>query len=160
AKNRRVLVDTVLNWLIFYEYLAMFGILTLCGIGLPLPEEITLIGSGLLVGWGEADFTWSCLACGAGMLFGDSLIFCLGHHYGRRFLDSRLMHIVLPPERQEKVRDFFNIHHAKALFLARFFPGVRIGVYAYAGSQRTSWLRFFTLDLLGVFISGPVSIFI
>ena len=153
-------METVLNWLVHYEYPAMFGILLLCGIGLPLPEEVTLIGSGLLVGWGEADFWWSSFACICGILGGDSLIFGLGHHYGRRFLDSKPMQFLLPPERQRKVQNFFATHGSKALFLARFFPGVRIGVYAYAGSQKIAWVRFFAWDFLGVLISGPTSILI
>ena len=153
-------METVLSWLLQYEYLAMFGILLMCGIGLPVPEEVTLLGSGLLVGWGEADFLLASMACVLGILMGDSVIFGLGHHYGQRFLDSRPMHLLLPPGRQIKVQQFFNKHGSKALFLARFFPGVRIGVYAYAGSQRVAWSRFITLDFLGTLISGPTSILI
>lgn len=153
-------MDIVLGWLIEYEYLAMFGILMACGIGLPLPEEVTLIGSGLLVGWHEADFWLATVACSFGILMGDSIIFGLGHHYGQRFLNSWPMHLVLTPTRQAKVQGFFEKHGSKALFLARFFPGVRIGVYAYAGSQRIAWGRFVLLDFLGVAISGPTSILV
>jgi membrane protein DedA with SNARE-associated domain len=153
-------MEIVLTWLLEYEYVAMIGILMLCGVGLPLPEEVTLLGSGLLVGWHEADFWLSTLACSLGILAGDSIIFGLGHHYGQRFLQSRPMHLLLPPHRQARVQAFFENHGSKALFLARFFPGVRIGVYAYAGSQRISWARFVTLDGLGVLISGPTSILV
>ena len=151
-------MEMILGWLIEYEYVAMFAILTLCGVGLPLPEEATLLSSGLLVGWHEADFLFSTLACSAGILLGDSIIFGLGHHFGQRFLNTRPMRLVLPPKQQEKVQKFFANHGSKALFLARFFPGVRIGVYAYAGSQRLSWARFIQLDFLGVIISCPLSI--
>jgi membrane protein DedA with SNARE-associated domain len=151
-------MDLVLNWLIDYEYLAMVGILMLCGIGLPLPEEVTLIGSGLLVGWHEADFFLASLACSFGILAGDSMIFGLGYHYGQRFLKSPPLRLLLSSGRQEKVQGFFEKHGAKALFLCRFVPGVRIGVYAYAGSQRVPWARFVVLDGLGVAISGPASI--
>jgi membrane protein DedA with SNARE-associated domain len=153
-------MDFVLNSLLRYEYAAMFGLLTLCGIGLPLPEEVTLLGSGLLVGWHEADFWLATLACAAGILMGDSLIFGLGRQYGRRFLQSGPMHLLLPAARQASVQVFFVKHRSKALFLARFFPGVRIGVYAYAGSQRITWARFICLDGLGVLISGPTSIWV
>lgn len=153
-------MDLILTWLLQYEYIAMVGILMLCGIGLPLPEEVTLISSGLLVGWHEADFWLASLACCFGILAGDLIIFGLGHHYGQRFLQSRPMHFLLPPARQARVQGFFEKHGSKALFLARFFPGVRIGVYAYAGSQRLAWSRFIGLDGLGVLISGPTSILV
>jgi membrane protein DedA with SNARE-associated domain len=151
-------VETVLGWLIQYEYVAMFSILLLCGVGLPLPEEVTLLGSGLLVGWREANFWLASLACCCGILAGDSVIFGLGHRFGGRFLLWRPMRMVLTPSRQQHVQTFFLKHGSKALFLARFFPGVRIGVYAYAGSQRISWRRFLTLDGAGVAISGPASV--
>jgi membrane protein DedA with SNARE-associated domain len=153
-------VDIVLDWLIRYEYFAMLAILILCGVGLPLPEEVTLLGSGLLVGWHEADFWLASLVCSAGIVLGDSIIFGLGHHFGQRFLMSRPMQMILTQSRQGKVQHFFSRHGDKALFLARFFPGVRIGVYAYAGSQRIRWSRFILLDGLGVLISCPISILI
>ena len=36
-----------------FSYTAPFVVLLLCGIGLPLPEEVTLIASGLLLHQGE-----------------------------------------------------------------------------------------------------------
>jgi membrane protein DedA with SNARE-associated domain len=153
-------MSTILDWLLDLRYLAMFGILFLCGVGLPIPEEVTLVGSGLRVGWGEAEFLWASVACVLGILVGDSIIFGLGHHYGRRFLLSQPMRLLLPPRRQVKVANFFAKHGSKAVFFARFVAGVRIGVYAYAGSQRMSWLKFLFLDLLGALISGPTSIYI
>ncbi len=153
-------MDIVLRWLLAYEYLAMFGILTLCGVGLPLPEEVTLLGSGLLVGWHEANFLAATLACASGILLGDFIIFGLGHSYGQKFLDSAPMHLLLSPSRQARVRHFFSKHGSKTLFLARFFPGVRIGVYAYAGSQGVSWGRFLWIDGLGVLLSAPISVWL
>lgn len=153
-------MSTVLEFLIQYKYWAMFGILFLCGLGLPLPEEVTLVGSGLLVGWDQASFAWSSVACVLGILVGDSMIFGLGYAYGRRFLFSRPMRWILPRRRQKKVGKFFAKHGSKAVFFARFFAGVRLGVYAYAGSQRMAWTRFLLLDLMGALISGPTSIWV
>jgi membrane protein DedA with SNARE-associated domain len=151
-------MSTVLDWLLYYKYFAMFGILFLCGFGLPIPEEVTLVGSGLLVGWREANFFIASLACVLGILMGDLIIFGLGYHYGENFLRSRLMRFFLPHGRQKRVAGFFGKHGAKAVFFARFFAVLRIGVYAYAGSQRMSVLKFLFLDLLGALISGPTSI--
>src|SRR5262245_6942566 len=155
-------MDTAITWVISkllnYKYVAMFGILFMCGMGLPIPEEVTLVGSGLLVGWGDARFIPASIACVLGILAGDSIIFGLGYHYGPRFFKSRPMRFLLPPKRQLKVARFFGKHGLKAVFFARFFAGVRIGVYSYAGSQRMSWIKFLILDLLGALISGPTSV--
>lgn len=153
-------LDTLLEFLASYKYLAMFGTLVLCGLGLPLPEEVTLIASGLAVGWKQADFLLSCMACVAGILAGDSIVFGLGRYWGRHFLAWKPMRWLLPARRQVKVQRMFAKHGTKTVFFARFFVGIRIGVYAYAGRHGMKWTRFLLLDLLGALISGPVSIWV
>ena len=78
----------LLAWLEEYQYLAMFGVLFLCGIGLPIPEEVTLISSGVIVGFGLADFWIASVVCVAAILIGDSIIFFTGRKLGQSFPDS------------------------------------------------------------------------
>jgi len=153
-------LNYVLGLLSRYKYFAMFGILLLCGTGVPLPEELTLIASGLAVGWREADFWLASLACLAGILGGDTLIFFLGKYWGRQFLAWRPIRRILTRRRQIRVQKLFAKHGNKAVFFARFFVGVRIGVYAYAGQHGMKWSRFFLLDLLGGLLSAPTSIWV
>jgi len=151
-------MDFVGGLLARYKYLAMFGVLFLCGLGLPIPEEVTLITSGLVVGWGEADFFVASAACVTGILAGDSIIFALGRYWGRSLMTNRLTRGVFTRKRLARVRMLFGRNRTKAVFFARFVAGVRIGVYAYAGQHGMSWVRFLLLDLAGALISGPTSV--
>ena len=153
-------MEAVLQLLQNYKYAAMFGILFCCGMGLPIPEEVTLLGSGLAVGWGQADYLLASTFCVLGILAGDSIIFSLGRYCGRWFLSCRPMRWVLPEGRQHRVERLFARHGSKTVFVARFMPGVRIGVYAYAEQHGMGGVRFLALDLLGAMISGPTSIFV
>ncbi len=144
-----------LPWLQKYRYMAMFGVLFLCGIGLPIPEEVTLIGSGVLVGFKIADFWITSLICVVAILIGDSIIFFTGRKLGRSFPDSWFIRAI----NNKKVHRQFAKHGNKAVFFARFLAGVRIGVYAYAGQHGMRWPKFILLDLLGALISGPTSIY-
>jgi len=153
-------MDSLLSLLERFKYAAMFGVLFLCGLGLPIPEEVTLLASGLAVGWQQADFVLASVACVLGILAGDLLIFTMGRVFGRTFLASRPMQWVLTEKRQRKITVLFAKHGSKAVFFARFFAGVRIGVYAYAGQHGMGVFRFLFLDFLGALISGPTSIFI
>jgi len=153
-------LDTLLDLLERYKYLAMFGVLFACGLGLPMPEEVTLIASGLAVGWEKAEFFWASVACVLGILAGDAFIFAMGRYYGRRFLSSRPMRLVLSEKREARIHRLFARHGNKAVFFARFLAGVRIGVYAYAGQHGMGWIRFLFLDFLGALLSGPTSIWL
>jgi len=146
----------VLDFVLDHQYFAMFGVLFLCGCGLPIPEEITLIASGVVVGFGRADFVFASLTCVAAILAGDTVIFFAGRFVGRRFPRSRFVRLI----NNRKVRRFFSKHGKKTVFFARFFAGVRLGVYAYAGQHGMRWYRFIVLDLLGALISGPTSVWI
>src|SRR5262245_59039003 len=88
-------IKALLNLVDQYKYATMFGVLFACGLGLPLPEEVTLIASGLAVGWEKAHFFWASVACVAGILAGDAFIFAMGRYFGRSFLAMKPMRILL-----------------------------------------------------------------
>ena len=153
-------MNTVIDLLGRYKYVAMFAVLLACGLGLPLPEEVTLISSGLAVGWEQADFFLASTVCIAGILAGDAFIFGLGRTVGPHLLGSRFMKLLLPERRQKRVGKFFGAHGNKTVFFARFFAGLRIGVYFYAGQHGMKWWKFLIFDLMGAVISGPTSVWI
>jgi membrane protein DedA with SNARE-associated domain len=155
-------MNTVLALVSEYKYVAMFCVLLLCGLGLPLPEEVTLISSGLAVGWGggEPSFLLTSLTCVIGILAGDCVVFFAGRNLGGRLLDSRVLRFLVPQRRQKRVAKFFAKHGSKTVFFARFFAGLRIGVYFYAGQHGMRFWSFIFLDLLGALISGPTSIWV
>ena len=103
STDRRTGMDGVLTLLKQYKYFAMFGILCLCGVGLPIPEELTLLAGGFAVGWQWADYYLSCLFGIVGILAGDCVIFGVGRHFGRWFFASRPVRLLLPRRRQANV---------------------------------------------------------
>ncbi|MBK8178059.1 MAG: DedA family protein [Planctomycetes bacterium] len=143
-----------------FNYIAPFVVLLLCGVGLPLPEEVTLIGSGILLHRGDVEFLEITLTCSAAILLGDSIPFWLGRRYGMSALQHRFVRRVLHPERLSKLEQRFREHGNWATFVCRFFAGVRIPGYFLAGSMRMSYPRFLLLDSLGVLISVPASIYL
>jgi membrane protein DedA with SNARE-associated domain len=143
-----------------FHYLAPFTFLMLCGIGLPLPEEVALIGSGILLHEGRVEFVWITLVCSSAILLGDSIPFVLGRAYGLAALRSRWASKVLHPERFATLERRFASHGNWAVFTCRFLPGLRIPGYFVAGTLRMNYARFLLLDGLGVLISVPTSIWL
>ncbi|OOG65447.1 DedA family protein [Rhodanobacter sp. B04] len=142
-------------------YVAVFIALMICGAGLPLPEDITLVAGGVIAGLGYANVHAMFALAMFGVLLGDAGIFLLGHHYGARMLKWRLVARVLTPRRYAMVQEKFARYGNRMLFIARFLPGMRTTVYITAGtSHRVSFTRFLLIDGLAALISVPFWVYL
>ncbi|HEY8586391.1 MAG TPA: DedA family protein [Rhodanobacter sp.] len=142
-------------------YVAVFIALMICGAGLPLPEDITLVAGGVIAGLGYANVHTMVALAMFGVLLGDSAIFILGHHYGARILQWRFVARVLTPARYARVQEKFDRYGNRLLFIARFLPGMRTTVYLIAGTtHRVSFLRFLLIDTMAALISVPFWVYL
>ena len=138
-------------------YLSIFAVLVACGLGVPLPEDISLILGGFLVFKGVANL-WGMVATGfLGILVGDSLIYLAGRRVGLRVRTGHgwLARVVTPP-RRILVEGLFARHGEKLVIAARFMPGVRAVTYFIAGSAGMPYARFICFDGLAALGSAPL----
>ncbi|MBI3541846.1 MAG: hypothetical protein HY075_01040 [Deltaproteobacteria bacterium] len=82
-----------------FPYLAAFSMLLACGLGLPIPEDLTLFTMGYVAYSGIASFRASCAVCLFGVLVGDATIYWIGRRYGTRLLKKGILAKLFPPER-------------------------------------------------------------
>lgn len=132
-----------------------FLVLLLCGLGLPVPEDIVLVSAGAL---GEIDGrTWMEVSAlmYAGVMLGDSTIFLAGRFFGARLRGSRWFQRYFSEKKQAKVEDLFDRYHSWVLFVGRFLPGLRAPIFFTAGSTRVKFWKFFFFDGLAALISVP-----
>jgi membrane protein DedA with SNARE-associated domain len=142
-------------------YVAVFIALMICGAGLPLPEDVTLVAGGVIAGLGYANVHAMFALTMFGVLLGDTAIFLLGHHYGARMMRWRLVARVLTPARYAMVQEKFDRYGNRVLFFARFLPGMRTTIYVTAGAtHRVSTLRFILIDTLAALISVPFWVYL
>lgn len=155
------LLDTLVNLFVQNGYAAVFVALMICGAGLPLPEDITLVAGGVIAGLGYANVHVMCAMTLFGVLLGDSAIFLLGHYYGARMLAWRPIARVLTPSRYLAVQEKFDRYGNRLLFAARFLPGMRTTIYVTAGTtHRVSFPRFLLIDTMAALISVPVWVYL
>lgn len=152
------LADYVTELIARFHYIAPFTVLFLCGLGLPIPEEVALIGSGIILYQGKVEFLPIVLVCSAAILLGDSIPYWLGRNWGLAALRKPIVSKILHPERFAKLERRFEAHGNWVIFSCRFMPGLRIPAYFMAGTLKMGFARFLLLDVLGVAISVPVSI--
>ena len=137
-------------------YFIAFGVLVACGIGLPIPEDLTLFTMGYLSYNGIIDIKISILVCFLGVMIGDSIIYAVGHHYGSKLLRRGIFAKILPPERMKKTQSLFHRWGNKVIFAARFMPGLRAPTYFSAGALHLPFRVFFFYDGLAALLSVPL----
>lgn len=144
-----------------HGYVSVFIALLLCGAGVPLPEDITLVAGGVIAGLGYANVHAMVGVTMVGVLLGDASMFLLGHHFGARILRLRFFAWLLPPARYAKVQLKFERYGNRMMFVARFLPGMRTAVFITAGAtHRVSFWRFLLLDGLAALISVPLWVYL
>jgi membrane protein DedA with SNARE-associated domain len=144
-----------------YGYIAVFGMLILCGFGLPVPEDITLVSGGIIAGLGYANPHMMFALSMAGVLIGDGVIYQMGKRFGEPFLDKRVIGKLISHERVHAVLRWLDQYGAMLIFAARFMPGLRAPIFFATGSKRiVSFPAFVLIDSIAAFISVPVWVYL
>ncbi len=155
------MLDTLVAFFGEYGYIAVFACLILCGLGVPVPEDITLVSGGVISGLDLANPHIMCAIGLAGVLAGDSTMFLAGRIFGYRVQRLKFFRKVVSPQRFSQIQRKFKKHGLGLLFVARFLPGLRSPIYLVAGmSHRISYITFIVMDGLAALISVPVWIYL
>jgi membrane protein DedA with SNARE-associated domain len=166
-RARGLRVDNLLKALIlgsqgWAAYGTILGVLVACGVGVPFPEDVSLIFGGFLVFRGSANLMLMVATGFLGILAGDSMIYWAGRRLGDRARTDhgRYLRRLLTPERRAKVEALFARHGEKIIMAARFMPGVRAVAFFTAGSAKMPYARFICFDGLAALASAPAFVFL
>jgi membrane protein DedA with SNARE-associated domain len=140
--------------------LAIFGVLLLCGLGMPIPEDIPLVSAGYLIYLHQTNWATALVVCMAGVLIGDSVIFWFGHRLGNKLLRSRLVMFFTTPKKILKIRAYYRKYGPKIIIVGRFLPGLRAPIFFVAGSSGVRYAKFITFDGIAALVSVPVWLFL
>lgn len=155
------ILQTLIDFFTHYGYFAVFFVLLICGFGVPIPEDITLVAGGGISGLGYTNEHWMFVVGMAGVLTGDATMFLLGRFYGNTLLQWPLVARVVTPERFVAVQAKFEKYGVWVLFVARFLPGLRSPIFITAGvTRRVPFWRFLLMDGLAALISVPVWVYL
>jgi membrane protein DedA with SNARE-associated domain len=130
-------------------YIAVFGLIAIETMGIPVPGETALIAGSLAAHDGTLAIGPLLVLAAAAAILGDNVGFAIGRRYGRRLFerpgpgyDQRLALLDLG-------EPFFRRHGAKAVFLGRWVSGLRIASAWLAGMNRMRWPTFLVWNALG-----------
>lgn len=150
------LIDQLAGLSATTTYLAIVGVLFICGVGIPIPEDITLISAGVLASMETISLSGAIISCFFGVLLGDALLFNLGRRYGHRAFQLPLLRKVFTPDRIAAAQQRIHGNSKFICFIARFLPGLRAPIYLTAGVMGVRPVTFYLLDGSAALISVPV----
>jgi membrane protein DedA with SNARE-associated domain len=140
-------------------HLTLAGTLLLCGLGLPIPEDISLISGGYMAHLGVVNVHTVFIICFAAVLAGDCAAFFLGHFFGRRLLGWGPAQRLFSAKKQLRVRAYFRKYGSKVIFVGRFLPGLRFSIYFSAGTLHVRPAVFLLYDTLAALLSVPFLVY-
>jgi membrane protein DedA with SNARE-associated domain len=151
SPRARALIDAVIEQ---FTYLGIFLVLFLGGVGAPIPEELPILAAGALAREGIIRWWIALPVCVFGVLSGDVVLYWVGHHWGVRILEWRVVRRVLSREREERLKAAYRRHGVKIVFTARHVMGLRAAAFLTAGISHVPFWKFLAVDagasLLGV----------
>lgn len=141
------MMDALINDVAPYLLLGVPIVLT--GMGLPVPEEVFVIGAGLASHAGTLEPWLALITCLVSAVLGDCAMYAIGYHFGHGLVRehpwfAKLLH----PRRERQMETMIRKHGLKVFLTARFLVGVRSPVYVAAGVLRVSFRQFLLFDLL------------
>lgn len=129
-------------------YCFLFGLLILSGIGLPVPEELTLLLGGYLAYLEFVGLKPVLVVLVFGIVVADMGGYILGRYAGD-FIARRARKNVFFAFCLEKCKHYFDKYGEKVVLFSRPVIGVRVVVPILAGHNRMHFWKFLMYDILG-----------
>jgi membrane protein DedA with SNARE-associated domain len=145
-------MEAISHWIVQYGYAAIFTLLLLGIVGLPVPDEWLLTFAGYLVFKSHLRLFPTYIAAALGSMCGITISYILGrsvglfliHHYGRLFR--------IRQKEMDRVHAWFARFGTWTLLIGYFIPGVRHLTAVVAGTSNLSPLTFALFAYSGALI--------
>jgi membrane protein DedA with SNARE-associated domain len=135
-------LDQLLQWISTYGYFAIFGLLVLGIVGLPVPDETMLVLCGYLISRSRLHLVYTFLAAFTGSVSGISVSYWIGRSAGGRVIHRYGRYLQLTQERMDRVHEWFRHAGHWSLTIGYFVPGVRHATAIVAGTSELEYRQF------------------
>jgi membrane protein DedA with SNARE-associated domain len=133
-----------------YGYYAVFTLIALESIGIPLPGETALITAALYAGTThQLNITVLAAVAAAGAVVGDNVGYWLGRTGGYRLAERYGRFIRLDRTKLRIGRYLFARHGVKVVFFGRFVAVLRAFAAFLAGVSKMRWPGFLAANVAG-----------
>ena len=141
----------ILETLLEYGILACFFALILTPFGLPIPEEVSLLTAGALVGNGHSNIATGWIFGFLGVTLGDVISWSFGRTVGLQ--PTGFVSKLIGQEQINDIEQFYRKWGDWAIVISRQVPGMRFPTFFFAGASAVSLGRFYLIDALAAMVT-------
>lgn len=134
-------------------YVGLFILLILGGIGLPFPEDATLILGGVLTSHEVIKPLQGFLVVYSGLLITDFSLYLVGKKYGRSVVEHKRFRRIISSDRLFKLEEKFRKWGTAVVFFGRHILGLRAQIFLVAGVVRMPAVKFLGADAVSALIT-------
>lgn len=141
--------DALLGLITQYGVPALFGIITLETLGLPLPGETALVTMAAAAGAGTVSIWHVVIAAWSGAVLGDNIGYLIGRRYGKVVILRHGARVGITHEKYLRAEAITAKYGPFMVVGARFLPILRQINGLVAGSTDMHWIKFLAANLIG-----------
>ena len=138
-------------------YVVLFAVCAATGLGVPLPEDVTVLATGTQIASGLVWWPIAIPVVILGFLTRDLIAWTLGRFVGDWLLRRPLVRRWFGPK-LDRAREMIARRGPMAVLVARFTIGMRVALFLMTGAMRVPLPRFIAWDLLGLIITIPAGL--
>lgn len=146
------MVENLSHWIIHYKYFGIYFLQAAGILGLPIPDDSTLLFMGYFIHRHRLEWAPTVLAAFLGSASGITVSYLLGHTFGLFLLHRYGSKIGLTEEKLEKVHTWFRRTGKWALVFGFFLPGIRHLNGYVSGSSKLEFSVFAAYAYPGAFV--------
>jgi membrane protein DedA with SNARE-associated domain len=153
-------------------YSFLVSMMIMSAVGLPFPEEATLVSVGLLAYMGmnpelfpppfpgapHVNPKMAAAVAFVAVFTSDFIIYSIGRFFGRKIFELKPVKSVLSEENRLRIEEWTQKYGAYACGIFRFTPGLRFPGHLACGMLRFPAWKFALIDGIAALISVPTQI--
>ncbi len=147
-----IVIALIIDFLAKYGYVAIFFLMMLESMMLPIPSEVVIPFGGFLAYKGTLNIYGVIAAATAGGLLGSYIAFLIGYFGGRPFILKYGKYMLIDRDNLERAERWFNKYGRISVFTTRLVPVIRTFISLPAGIAKMNTYRFLIYTFLGSLI--------
>jgi membrane protein DedA with SNARE-associated domain len=137
---------SLVTYIEHFHYLGLFLLLILGGVGLPFPEDTTLILCGFLVASRAIKPIPALVVVYVGLLTADLMLHFIGRKYGRELVTHTRFQKLISSERLAELEEKFNQRGVLFILFGRHLVGLRAQIFLVSGVLKMPTFKFLLAD--------------